>query len=409
MTLGLPAQLMRSAENRALINAGHAAAFICLAVGIALGVIAGLVTGAVAGWIGAGIVAMQTAALAVHATFPNVLTAVLALLAGVASVLLLAPIVQGPDAFSTTNNSVYALPRVALVLIGGAGSGTWTALGWAGAGWFLGELAALVGAAAVGTIWAPNHAAMFAFFIVALVRGFDGLNRRYNGRSPAGPVRTETGSTTAAMRHDFALRASTRLNETALRTLRLIAEAGSGPVDDRLRQEINRDLGLAIGHDWAAAQADASHPVHAPAESTPAVADDSSALAPFARVLPAAFEAAANAGLTVRVGGDPALLAALPDERREALDAAVAQCLVNVARHAGVPAAELMVGGGAEEVTVAVIDTGVGFEESLVPADRIGLRTSIRARVEQHGGVVRLWSKPSVGTTVVLTMPRGIR
>lgn len=422
MTLGLPAPLMRSAENRALIHAGHAAAFICLSVAIALGVISGLVTGAVEGWIGAGLVAAQAIALAVHATVPRVVTGVLALVVGVAAVLHLAPIIQGPGAFETTNNSVFALPRVALVLIGGAGGGTWLALAWAGAGWFLGELAALVGAAIAGSIWEVNHAALFAFVIVALVRGFDGLNRRFNGRRPSGSVAIDTGAAAAAMRHDFSLRASARLNETALHALRLVAEAGSGPIDDRLRQEINRDLGLAIGADWAAAEAGPARPVPSPdravtvteadASATPrvgatvtATADPSGA---FAAVLPAAFEAAAHAGLEVRVGGDPGPLRSLPASRLEALDSAVAQCLVNVARHAGVATAQLMVGGGAEELTVAVIDTGVGFDESLVPADRIGLRTSIRARVEQEGGVVRLWSKPSVGTTIVLTMPRDL-
>ena len=39
--------------------------------------------------------------------------------------------------------------------------------------------------------------------------------------------------------------------------------------------------------------------------------------------------------------------------------------------------------------------------------DRIGLRTSIRGRIEQEGGTARIWSRPGVGTTVVLTVPEG--
>ena len=34
----------------------------------------------------------------------------------------------------------------------------------------------------------------------------------------------------------------------------------------------------------------------------------------------------------------------------------------------------------------------LGFDEREVPEDRIGLRTSIRARIQQEGGTVRLWS-----------------
>jgi signal transduction histidine kinase len=105
--------------------------------------------------------------------------------------------------------------------------------------------------------------------------------------------------------------------------------------------------------------------------------------------------------------GDLAVLGVLGPLRAEALDDAVAQCLINVARHAGVLEAELAVGLAGGEVTVAVMDSGVGFDESEVPEDRIGLRTSIRARIEQEGGSVRLWSTKGIGTTIVLTVPEG--
>ncbi|GAA2464314.1 sensor histidine kinase [Agromyces soli] len=456
MTHGLPAPLTRAAEHRALINAGHSAAFVCLSVGIAIGILAGLYLGATNGWIGAALVAAQAAALAVHAVRPNLLTALVALVAGTASVFLLVPILSGSGAFETTNNSISALPRVALVLIGGAASGTWWVIGWAGAGWLFGELATVVGAAMIGTVWVPNLAAAFALAIVVLVRGFDGLNRRFNGRARPGPA-AGGEPTAAAMRRDFALRASVRLNELALHHLTMVAAAGSGTIDDRLRQEIDRELSLAIGPDWAASIAErggartgepgsgAGSPDSGPAPAeglsssapalrsgpgasptvpprvgpsgarsephAPAAADDARSAAPggFAEVLPTAHEAASNGGLAVRVSGALAQLAQLAPSRLEALDSAVAQCLVNVVRHAGVSSAEVMIGGGTDELTVAVIDTGVGFDESRVPADRIGLRTSIRARVEHEGGTVRLWSKPGVGTTIVLTMPRAER
>ncbi|MFK4731217.1 hypothetical protein ROT00_16130 [Agromyces mediolanus] len=476
MTHGLPAPLTRAAEHRALVNAGHAAAFVCLSVGMGIGILAALYLGSTNGWLGAALVAGQAAALALHAVRPNVATAVIALAAGAAAVFLLSPILQGSGTFATTNNSITALPRVALVLIGGAGSGTASAIGWAGGGWLLGELASVVGAAMVGTIWVPNLAAAFALAIVVLVRGFDGLNRRYNGR--ARPGSAGDGDLTApAIRREFALRASVRLNELALQHLTMVAAAGSGTIDDRLRQDIDRELSLAIGPDWAASIAErgiargaladdsagrsagagsggpagaagaatlrpagaAGEPV---SEAPPPAGDGGTELAAggesvdptrtgpahqpswpsdanrsaagsgraaarsFAEVLPTAHEAASNGDLHVRVSGELARLVELGASRLDALDAAVGQCLVNVARHAGVRSAEVMIGGGADELTVAVIDTGVGFDEARVPADRIGLRTSIRARVEHEGGTVRLWSKPGVGTTIVLTMPK---
>ena len=54
-----------------------------------------------------------------------------------------------------------------------------------------------------------------------------------------------------------------------------------------------------------------------------------------------------------------------------------------------------------------MVDSGAGFDVDEVPDDRIGLRTSIKGRIEQEGGSVRIWSRPGVGTTVVLSVPEG--
>ena len=109
----------------------------------------------------------------------------------------------------------------------------------------------------------------------------------------------------------------------------------------------------------------------------------------------------------MRITGDLDVLRALDATRARAVDEAVAQCLVNVARHAGVAEVEIALGIGGGEVTVAVMDTGVGFDVHEVPLDRIGLRTSIRARIEQVRGSVRLWSTKGIGTTIVITVPEG--
>jgi hypothetical protein len=194
-----------------------------------------------------------------------------------------------------------------------------------------------------------------------------------------------------------------------------IAAAGSGPVDERLRDGIRQDLGLIVGRDWAVDhghgalvddRAGAVWRTDAGARSGGSGGPGGSG-SDDAPTLEHAFAAAANAGLDVRMTGDLAVLGLLSPSRAAALDAAVAQCLINVARHADVDEAELALGYGGGEVTVAVMDSGVGFDESEVPEDRIGLRTSIRARIEQEGGTVRLWSTKGIGTTIVLTVPEG--
>jgi signal transduction histidine kinase/phage shock protein PspC (stress-responsive transcriptional regulator) len=102
------------------------------------------------------------------------------------------------------------------------------------------------------------------------------------------------------------------------------------------------------------------------------------------------------------------------DARTAALVAAAREAMVNAAKHAGVdeisvyaevegPGDDATDGG---EVAVFVRDRGCGFDPDTVPADRHGLADSIRARVERHGGTVRLRTAPGDGTEVALTLPR---
>lgn len=412
MTLGLPEHLARDSLSRALGHAGHCAAWVCLGIGVIVSVIGAIVGGDPVGWTGAALAALMAGLLLLVARFPTVTLTLVYLVVGTGVILVLTVIVMDPAyEFETTNNVILALPRVALILVGGAGVGSVLGITWAALGYGLGEAAAFLGAALAGAVWAPNLAAATAFGIVLVVRTYDGLSRRSDSRREAGLHRASQQTRELAIRHDYELRATARLHDTALSHLVAIAAAGSGPVDERLRDGIRQDLGLIVGRDWAAdhghgATAAERGPLRASRDASGATGAAASGVDP-APTLETAFAAAANAGLDVRMTGDLAVLRLLGPGRAAALDAAVAQCLVNVARHAGVDEAELALGYGGGEVTVAVMDSGAGFDEREVPEDRIGLRTSIRARIEQEGGAVRLWSTKGVGTTVVLTVPEG--
>ncbi|WP_157432294.1 sensor histidine kinase [Agromyces italicus] len=437
MSLGLPGHLARDSLSRALAFAGHCAAFACLAIMIVVSIIVATVGDQPAGWTGAALATVMALAFGAVALFPSVTLTVLALVVGTGVTIAFTMLVMEPGGFESTNNALLALPRIALLLVGGAGSGSLIAIVWASLGYALGEAAAFLGVALVGGAYAPSTAAAAAFGILLVVRIFDGVSRRSDPRQETGLHRASQQTRELAIRHDYELRATARLHDTALSHLIAIAAAGSGTVDDRLRAGIRQDLGLIVGRDWAidhagqatasdrgglrrAAAVDESAPngaagkgrfgrrgvvggatrsrtVPVPAEPRP----------DGATMLAQAFAAAANAGLDVRVTGDPDILHVLGPGRAEALDAAVAQCLINVARHAGVDEAELALGLGGGEVTIAVMDSGVGFDEREVPDDRIGLRTSIRARIDQQDGTVRLWSTKGIGTTIVLTVPEG--
>ena len=98
----------------------------------------------------------------------------------------------------------------------------------------------------------------------------------------------------------------------------------------------------------------------------------------------------------------------LPASQGEAIRAAVAESLRNVARHSGAASARItarMAASGG--VTVTVSDQGAGFDPGSIPAGRIGVRESIVARLRLAGGTAHIASFPGQGTTIVLALPPG--
>jgi len=146
------------------------------------------------------------------------------------------------------------------------------------------------------------------------------------------------------------------------------------------------------------------------------VALESSAVLPLLRTEPrarpdgmAAWLASVGhaGGLQVHLDGKPELLDALPDATGAAVRAALEQCLVNVMRHAGVDEAWLAVDASADQLSVTLVDEGVGFDPDAVPRDRLGLSESVRGCIERCGGTVRVWSSPGSGTSVHVAVPAG--
>lgn len=419
MTLGLPEHLALESLSRALARAGHWAAAVCLGAALLLAITSAI---AASTPIGAGpdrqraalaatvLLAVQALLLHLVARYATVTLTVAALVAGTAAVFgLTVLLLTSDEAGATADNALVALSRAALVLVGGAGVGSGIAITWAVLGWGLGEAAAFLGAATADAEWAPSISALATLGIVVVARTFDALSRRVADRRETALHRASQQTRELTIRHDYELRAIARLHDTALSHLVAIATAGSGPVDERLRTAIRNDLSLIVGRDWASDHADAASAGDGGREPSGSVdgAAPPSALGSSSPPLAEALGIAHDAGVTVRVAGSPDALDSLGPRRREALEAAVGQCLVNVVRHAGVDEAEVAVGPGDGEVTVVVIDSGAGFDVDAVPEDRIGLRTSIRGRIEQEGGTVRIWSRPAVGTTVVLSVPEG--
>jgi signal transduction histidine kinase len=471
MTLGLPEHLARESLSRALSRAGHWAAAVCLGSALLVTIASAIAASTPMGdgperqraaLAATALLAIQALLLVLAARFDTVTLTVVSLIAGTAAVFgLTALILDSGEIDNAADTAPVALSRAALVLVGGAGIGSRIAITWAVLGWGLGEAAAFLGAVTAGAAWAPSLSAIATLAIVVLSRAFDAASRRVVDRRETALHRASQQTRELTIRHDYELRAIARLHDTALSHLVAIATAGSGPVDDRLRTAIRNDLTLIVGRDWAAdhaaepadaatagaadgrlatsgavpsragrragwraadqpsatsgtrpgAPADAAHTAGLAAGPDGRAAgtgtSTSASISTTAPPLSEALGIARDAGITVRVGGSPDALELLGPRRRDALEAAVGQCLVNVIRHAGVDEAEVAVGPGDGEVTVVVVDSGAGFDVDEVPDDRIGLRTSIKGRIEQEGGSVRIWSRPGVGTTVVLSVPEG--
>jgi signal transduction histidine kinase len=107
----------------------------------------------------------------------------------------------------------------------------------------------------------------------------------------------------------------------------------------------------------------------------------------------------------------PATPVPLPAHAAAELAAATAAAVDNAARHAG-PHARVWVSveDAGDEVVVVVRDDGVGMVAGRLAeaaaAGRLGMAQSIRGRVADLGGTVRITSRPGEGTEVECRIPR---
>jgi signal transduction histidine kinase len=99
-----------------------------------------------------------------------------------------------------------------------------------------------------------------------------------------------------------------------------------------------------------------------------------------------------------------ATLAALDSQRSSALAGAVSEALTNVVKHAATASAVLRLAATPADLVVTVLDQGRGFDPATQP-EGMGLKESIRGRVTESGGTVRIDTAPGAGTYLEITMP----
>ncbi|WP_345372517.1 sensor histidine kinase [Frondihabitans cladoniiphilus] len=185
------------------------------------------------------------------------------------------------------------------------------------------------------------------------------------------------------------------LHDTVLATLTLLAHSGVGVTSDALRAQAAEDARLLR---------------HLRLGSTPqpqASGDynlDTVEESPLGQTLESVKQRFGRMGLEVSWHGTGQVL--LPTNVLDAFLLALAECLENVRRHAGVTEAHVTIIHDETMVRAMVTDAGVGFDLTGISEERLGFKESVVNRLREVGGGARLFSAPGAGTTVVLEAPR---
>lgn len=87
------------------------------------------------------------------------------------------------------------------------------------------------------------------------------------------------------------------------------------------------------------------------------------------------------------------------DDRVEALVLAVGEAVTNAAKHSGSPRVDVYAEVDGPRIEVFIRDRGRGFDVDAVPEGRMGVRESIKARMDRYGGSAAIRSGPE-GTEV---------
>lgn len=96
-------------------------------------------------------------------------------------------------------------------------------------------------------------------------------------------------------------------------------------------------------------------------------------------------------------------LTPIPSAVAQAVTEATLQALDNALRHSNANSIGLQMGAnGASQLEIKVVDDGIGFKVEKMSRDRIGVRTSILARLKMVGADVSIQSSPGSGTAVTI-------
>ena len=265
---------------------------------------------------------------------------------------------------------------------------------WAGGALSSSLLIAAAGPAS-GVISTPAIASL-AGWVITLIIGLwvtVGVQRaliRIESIGRAHHIERQASETEAQRRQGARL-----LHDTVLATLTLLAHSGVGVSEPALREQAGEDARLLRQLRLGSTPMPQFSGIYSlePVGETALGTTLESVKQRFLRM-----------GLSVRWHGTGQVL--LPSDVLDAFLLALAECLENVRRHAGVDEADVTITQTDDRLRAVVTDAGVGFEPDVVSAERLGFTESVVARLRDVGGDARVFSAPGSGTTVFLEVPR---
>ena len=197
------------------------------------------------------------------------------------------------------------------------------------------------------------------------------------------------GERAARVREGERAAIAAHLHDSVLQTLALVQRSSNDPTQvQRLARAQERDL-----RDWLYGSAGGAMSAADPG--------DSATLALAVRRVVAEVEDDYGVPVDVVLVGDMPM-----DDALAGLVAALREAVLNAVRHAGAPVS-VYVEVTPGQVEAFVRDRGPGFDLALVPADRLGVRTSVIDRMHRLRGTATVRSSSGEGTEVALQLPVG--
>lgn len=392
MSIGLPAHLRPQSVSRAFSSAAHIGSLACIAAALAMVTVVQAAQPHLVLWPALIAMVPMIVSLVLLDRHRTLFFSIAYVVVGGASTYWFAlTVLSQYTPLTSTDGFVLSLPRIALMLTGGVGSAFVSGIVWGAIGLVTAETAIVIAAIQTGVALAVDGTSLACFALITVTLLLLQYGQRWVIAVQPSLHRAARDEELASVRYNIEVKAAAVMHDTVLGHLAAIASAPSGRLGTALQAQVERDLEVLVGEEW--------------------LAEPSSTVAVQARAgwqqspLFVAIRESRALGLEIEVTGDLASAARIDNTRAKALALAVKQCLVNVLRHSGTRRAEVVIFGSESELSVMVIDGGRGFSESETSVDRLGLRQSVRKRMELAGGSVTVWSTPGKGTSVMMRVP----